>query len=140
MPPSRQSITLIWGWREKSVSQHLNKLSIISNSIIVTCGWWMWWCDVVIADRRRINPGQLWMLYTTGTVKANKPFHTPLLPWKLTTLRASMSFRSFVLYLSVTKWKLMFKYLIISLVYLVCPLVSLYIFNNSYYLLLGICK
>lgn len=55
-------------------------------------GWWMWRCDVVIADRQRINPGQLWMLHTTGTVKANKPFHTPLLPWKLTTLRASVSF------------------------------------------------
>lgn len=69
-----------------------NKPSVISNSIIVTCG--TDGCGGVmlrLPTHRRINPGQLWMLHTTGTVKANKPFHTSPLPWKLTTPRVSFS-------------------------------------------------
>lgn len=47
--PSCQSIPLIWAQRERNLCRTLvNKLSIISGGVIVTCGWWMWWCDVVI--------------------------------------------------------------------------------------------
>lgn len=43
-------------------------------------GWWMRWCDVVIADRRRINPRPIISV-------THQPFHTRLLPWKLTPPR-----------------------------------------------------
>ena len=87
---------------------HLNKPSAISNSIIVTCG--ADGCGGVmlrLPTRRRINPGQLWMLHTTGTAKANKPFHTSPLPWKLTTPRVSFfHFSPLSFFFHLSTWKL----------------------------------
>lgn len=126
--PSCQSITLIWAWRKKSVSHHLNKLSIISNGITVTCG--VDGCGGVM----------LWLPTADALTPANYECYTPQArrrPTSLFTPRCCHGnwlhrelprcFISLAFHLSTTKWEI--KCLNISS-YLCCSLLLLFIITN----------